>query len=564
MARRRARSGRGRTSAGPPGCASSRACRARRRSAPAPSARRGAPSSPSGRASIESVRIVLMQSSSSCASPSAVRHSAPRRVGSAVSPGRVPSSCAASTPGADHARRRRRRWASATSTRRHSAGSAREPASRDGACRGTGRPRARARRRSPRARARRRSRSPRSPRRGCARSARTARSASASPSLGGVTSVAARHAGRRGRAGREALSGLSRASSVASRSSAWPLQSASRQPRFGQLPGQAGPSGSIVKWPSSAPSPWAPRKIRPSIDHAAADAGAEREHHEVGRIADAAGPRRARRSWRRCRRTPARRSAAELLAQRHARERDVHARQRPCRSRSRSATARRRRSPRRSPAGRDQLAHRALDPVEQRLVEDSSVGCWRCCVTSAPPRPRRRPWSRRRPRRARAVGRPRAHSYSGGAPEASPTPTRPRRRSAEAAPVRVTELRDGRARVGSERDEGRNRPRRHQDPGGRGGRHPRGASPRPATPPLKGGPPDVVARMVEAVRESAERRASRPPTWRAWAWARPARSTPTRASWPRRATCPAGTSRFPMGPALGDGARAPGCGSATT
>ena len=58
---------------------------------------------------------------------------------------------------------------------------------------------------------------------------------------------------------------MSRANSVASRSSAWPLQYASRQPRPGQLPGHGGPSGSIVKWPSSAPIPCAPRKIWPSI-----------------------------------------------------------------------------------------------------------------------------------------------------------------------------------------------------------------------------------------------------------------------------------------------------------
>ena len=37
------------------------------------------------------------------------------------------------------------------------------------------------------------------------------------------------------------------------------------QPRLGQLPGQGGPSGLSVMWPSSAPSPCAPRKVIPSI-----------------------------------------------------------------------------------------------------------------------------------------------------------------------------------------------------------------------------------------------------------------------------------------------------------
>src|SRR5687767_11241740 len=37
------------------------------------------------------------------------------------------------------------------------------------------------------------------------------------------------------------------------------------QPRLGQLPGQGGPSALSVKWPSSAPRPWAPRKVLPPI-----------------------------------------------------------------------------------------------------------------------------------------------------------------------------------------------------------------------------------------------------------------------------------------------------------
>ena len=37
------------------------------------------------------------------------------------------------------------------------------------------------------------------------------------------------------------------------------------QPRLGQLPGQGGPSELSVMWPSSAPSPCAPRKVIPPI-----------------------------------------------------------------------------------------------------------------------------------------------------------------------------------------------------------------------------------------------------------------------------------------------------------
>ena len=63
-ARRRARSGRGSATPRSPGCGASRACRACRRAAPAPSACPGAPSSAFCTASIASVRIVLMTSSS--------------------------------------------------------------------------------------------------------------------------------------------------------------------------------------------------------------------------------------------------------------------------------------------------------------------------------------------------------------------------------------------------------------------------------------------------------------------------------------------------------------------
>ena len=97
------------------------------------------------------------------------------------------------------------------------------------------------------------------------------------------------------------------------------------QPRLGQLPGQGGPSGLSVKWPSSAPRPCAPRKVIAVDHHPAAHAGAEREHHEVvlaeyvglgesGAVGVVVDEHRHAEA------------PAELLAQRHAGERDVHAR----------------------------------------------------------------------------------------------------------------------------------------------------------------------------------------------------------------------------------------------
>ena len=79
--------------------------------------------------------------------------------------------------------------------------------------------------------------------------------------------------------------------------------STSRQPRLGQWPWQGGPFSSIDMWPSSAPG--ADRAaVELAVQHqAAADAGAQRQHHHVvGRRArrrSATRPGRPR--WRRCR-----------------------------------------------------------------------------------------------------------------------------------------------------------------------------------------------------------------------------------------------------------------------
>ena len=91
------------------------------------------------------------------------------------------------------------------------------------------------------------------------------------------------------------------------RASAVPEASASTQPWFGQLPWQGGPSTSITTWPSSAPAPVEPAVDLAAEDQAAADPGADRQHHRVRarRARRRRGARRAPRRWRRCRRRPA-------------------------------------------------------------------------------------------------------------------------------------------------------------------------------------------------------------------------------------------------------------------
>ena len=174
-----------------------------------------------------------------------------------------------------------------------------------------------------------------------AEAARAERSASASPLARGGHDVACRVtcAPSRPRSRPRRLSGWSLANAVASRSSARPLQSASRQPRLGQLPGQsravrvASPRG-----PARRRGRCAPRKIS-AVDHdAAAHARAERVHHEVAHgPASRGGPRRARRSWRRCpRSTGSPKRSAQLLAERRRRAAGCSRSPPRCRWRSRS------------------------------------------------------------------------------------------------------------------------------------------------------------------------------------------------------------------------------------
>ena len=72
-------------------------------------------------------------------------------------------------------------------------------------------------------------------------------------------------------------------SSRATRSAALPEASVSRCPRPGQPAPHGGPFTSTTMCPSSAPAPRAPRYGMTVQDQAAADARAEREHHEVPR-----------------------------------------------------------------------------------------------------------------------------------------------------------------------------------------------------------------------------------------------------------------------------------------
>ena len=174
---------------------------------------------------------------------------------------------------------------------------------------------------------------------------------------------------------RDAASAIRRSfpSSLASRSSAVPLQRASRQPRLGQVPGQRRAVRlDRRRGRARRRGPSRPRKIA-AVDHdPAADAGAEREHHEVRArprsSASASAAQFASLSTKTG--TPSRR---ELLAQRDALERDVHARHHGARWRSRSGSARRPRPP------RALVAHLAEPPPRSRPSRASplevSVGC---------------------------------------------------------------------------------------------------------------------------------------------------------------------------------------------
>ena len=85
-------------------------------------------------------------------------------------------------------------------------------------------------------------------------------------------------------AGRGTTSGRARAASRASRSSARPDASASSEPGCGNVPGRPARrrdrSSPISVWPSSARARRAAVEL--AVEHEpAADAGADREHHEV-------------------------------------------------------------------------------------------------------------------------------------------------------------------------------------------------------------------------------------------------------------------------------------------
>ena len=154
----------------------------------------------------------------------------------------------------------------------------------------------------------------------------------------------------------------------------------------GSCPGHGGPSGSIVKWPSSAPRPCAPRKISPpittppptpvpSVSITSTLAGASSTS-----CASASAAQLASLSTN----TGTPEAAPELVPQRHARERDVHARLHgaggvldlrghPHAHRRRAAR------PGRSPGGRWPRCRPAARPRLSSGVGDSSR--W---VTSAP------------------------------------------------------------------------------------------------------------------------------------------------------------------------------------
>ena len=228
-----------------------------------------------------------------------------------------------------------------------------------------------------------------------------------SPSSAALHDVAPAHLAALGERARRAGSpgGPSRRA-AASRSSAVPQQSASRQPRFGQLPGHGGPSSWITWWPSSAPRPVAPRKIRPSITTPPPTPGAEREHHEVARRpALPGGPRRARRSCASLSTktgTPRRVGSSWPSATPSSGMFTLDTTR--ARWRSRSATAPRRRSPRAAPACVDHLADRGLDPGEQ-LAGARARSDARPRPGLAPVDAARRPWCRPRRRRSPGSGR---------------------------------------------------------------------------------------------------------------------------------------------------------------
>ena len=190
------------------------------------------------------------------------------------------------------------------------------------------------------------------------------------------------------------------------------------QPRLGQLPGQGGPSGLSVMWPSSAPSPCAPRKILPPITTppptpvpsvsitrwSLAEEVGLGERGAVGVVVHEHGHAEA---------------PAELLAQRHARERDVHARL----DRAGGVVDLRGHAD----ADRLGLADPLDHALDDRLDAVQQAPRW-CSGRSGPRSPRGRSLPRPLPRRPscrlrRRLG-PSGDSYPCGGPDASTQPCR--------------------------------------------------------------------------------------------------------------------------------------------
>ena len=260
----------------------------------------------------------------------------------------------------------------------------------------------------------------------------------------------------------------------------------------GSCPGSGGPSGSIDDVAELGAEAVGAAEDRAVDHHPAADAGAEREHHEMAARARRAraAPRRARRSWRRCRRTrarrgacPARRAAATPVSGMFTLVSTVpvaksiwdgHARPRP------------------RPAARPARPPRARPPRDRRAAprcSSSSVGALDRRRAPVHPRPRRRrSWFRRRRRRGPA----------GRSPErvtCRPRGTGPGVSLIEAAACQLAHRSTRRppAATESRTMTRRHRPRRNEDPGGRSSTTTTRCSGEAREPtPTSGGPADVA------------------------------------------------------------------------
>ena len=113
--------------------------------------------------------------------------------------------------------------------------------------------------------------------------------------------------------GRAPSPGAARPPRAPSRASAVPEASDSMQPWLGQVPWHGGPLMSTTMWPELGGGAGRAAVELAVDDQAAADPGADGQHHDVGGAPSRrrSGARRARRRWRRCRRRPAARSARD-------------------------------------------------------------------------------------------------------------------------------------------------------------------------------------------------------------------------------------------------------------